>query len=118
MFPEIADLLPGAAFERDPTIDYRIRKAALHTMATCHSLRVVDGEMVGDPLDVKMFEFTGWSFEENGRKHSMLNLEELEYIPNSMTMPPAGQEYGIDEPAVAAPVSASENAVAVFIDLI
>lgn len=35
-------------------------------MATCHSLRVVDCELLGDPLDVKMFQFTGWSYEEGG----------------------------------------------------
>lgn len=35
-------------------------------MATCHSLRAVDGELLGDPLDIKMFEFTGWTFEEGG----------------------------------------------------
>lgn len=39
-------------------------RAALHVMATCHSLRSVEGELVGDPLDLKMFEFTTWSFEE------------------------------------------------------
>lgn len=42
-------------------------QAALHTMATCHSLRSVDEELVGDPLDLKMFEFTGWSFEEGNQ---------------------------------------------------
>lgn len=43
---------------------YNTQKAALFTMATCHSLRSVDSELVGDPLDLKMFEFCGWSFEE------------------------------------------------------
>ncbi|KAH8887480.1 hypothetical protein GQ53DRAFT_844334 [Thozetella sp. PMI_491] len=43
------------------------QKAALYTMATCHSLRSVDDELVGDPLDLKMFDFTGWSFEEGGQ---------------------------------------------------
>lgn len=38
--------------------------AAMYTMATCHSLRSIDGELVGDPLDLKMFEFTNWFFEE------------------------------------------------------
>lgn len=38
--------------------------AVLHTMATCHSLRSVDDNLVGDPLDLKMFEFTGWQYEE------------------------------------------------------
>lgn len=37
----------------------------LHAMATCHSLKIVDGEVMGDPLDVKMFEFTGWTLEES-----------------------------------------------------
>lgn len=38
-----------------------------HTMATCHSLRLVDGELLGDPLDLKMFHFTEWEFEEGGQ---------------------------------------------------
>ncbi|KAL2753925.1 hypothetical protein ACRALDRAFT_2108060 [Sodiomyces alcalophilus JCM 7366] len=38
--------------------------AALYTMATCHSLRSVDNELVGDPLELKMVEFSGWSFDE------------------------------------------------------
>src|SRR6195952_2568188 len=33
-------------------------RTVLHTMATCHSLRLVDDELIGDPLDVKMFDFT------------------------------------------------------------
>ncbi|TFK54011.1 hypothetical protein OE88DRAFT_1624988 [Heliocybe sulcata] len=36
----------------------------LHALATCHSLKVVDGEVIGDPLDVKMFMFTNWMLEE------------------------------------------------------
>ena len=35
-------------------------------MACCHSLKVVgeDKELIGDPLDLKMFEFTKWSINE------------------------------------------------------
>ena len=36
----------------------------LHALATCHSLKMVAGETIGDPLDVKMFEFTKWTLEE------------------------------------------------------
>lgn len=36
----------------------------LHALTTCHSLKVMDGSMIGDPLDVKMFEFTRWTLEE------------------------------------------------------
>lgn len=35
-----------------------------HALATCHSLKMVSGEVIGDPLDVKMFEFTKWTLEE------------------------------------------------------
>ncbi|KAI8916065.1 hypothetical protein EDD86DRAFT_272937 [Gorgonomyces haynaldii] len=34
-------------------------------MATCHSIKVVQGEHMGDPLDLKMFDFTGWHLEED-----------------------------------------------------
>ncbi|XP_068624678.1 probable cation-transporting ATPase W08D2.5 [Battus philenor] len=33
-------------------------------MATCHSLTLLDGELAGDPLDLKMFQSTGWTLEE------------------------------------------------------
>ncbi|KDQ53585.1 hypothetical protein JAAARDRAFT_137089 [Jaapia argillacea MUCL 33604] len=36
----------------------------LYALATCHSLKMVDGEVIGDPLDVKMFTFTKWTLEE------------------------------------------------------
>lgn len=29
-------------------------------MATCHSLTNIDGQLSGDPLDLKMFVATGW----------------------------------------------------------
>ena len=32
----------------------------LAAMATCHSLTIIGGEIAGDPLDVIMFQFTGW----------------------------------------------------------
>jgi len=33
-------------------------------LATCHGLTSVEGELVGDPLDLKMFESTQWTLEE------------------------------------------------------
>lgn len=32
----------------------------LAAMACCHSLMVIDGQLTGDPLDLKMFEATDW----------------------------------------------------------
>ena len=74
-------------------------------MATCHSLRVVDDELLGDPLDVKMFEFTGWSFEETARKANVIDQEDDQNSPSSIARPPPGQEYGIDEMPQSATVS-------------
>ncbi|KAG4079737.1 hypothetical protein HA402_014868 [Bradysia odoriphaga] len=36
----------------------------LFGMVTCHSITIMNGEMKGDPLDLKMFESTGWQLEE------------------------------------------------------
>lgn len=33
-------------------------------MATCHSLNLINSEICGDPLDVKMFESIGWFLED------------------------------------------------------
>ncbi|KAJ1852805.1 hypothetical protein GGH12_003257 [Coemansia sp. RSA 1822] len=33
-------------------------------LATCHSLSIVDGALVGDPLEIKMVEFSGWHIDE------------------------------------------------------
>lgn len=36
----------------------------LYALATCHALRLINGEVIGDPLDIKMFEYTGWTLDE------------------------------------------------------
>ena len=89
-------LLPKLAFTRTSTENDRIQRAVLHTMATCHSLRDVDGDILGDPLDVKMFEFTQWSFQEFAQR---LNLEDenAQNQPLSIARPPVGMEYGTTE---------------------
>ncbi|XP_077204016.1 putative cation-transporting ATPase 13A5 [Paroedura picta] len=45
-------------------------------MATCHSLLVLDGKVQGDPLDLKMFEGTGWGLEEAGPELSQTSPAE------------------------------------------
>ncbi|ORY96317.1 hypothetical protein BCR43DRAFT_491482 [Syncephalastrum racemosum] len=37
----------------------------MRIMTCCHSLKIVDGELIGDPLDLKMFEYTRWELEES-----------------------------------------------------
>lgn len=57
----------------DPNNDATMTTQAriLRTMTTCHSLKIVNGELLGDPLDLKMFEFTQWELEESGGASSM-----------------------------------------------
>jgi cation-transporting ATPase 13A2 len=90
-------LLPAASYERDPTIDYDLHKAALNTMATCHSLRLIDGELLGDPLDLKMFEFTGWSFEEGEQRPTSAEDDEQTSLSPAIARPPPGMEFDINE---------------------
>ncbi|XP_068137267.1 probable cation-transporting ATPase 13A4 [Hyperolius riggenbachi] len=41
----------------------------LGAMSSCHSLIILDGVVQGDPLDLKMFEFTGWEIDPNGDQY-------------------------------------------------
>ncbi|KAF2755870.1 hypothetical protein EJ05DRAFT_467292 [Pseudovirgaria hyperparasitica] len=93
---EASDLLPGNQYERDPTVDYDINKAILYTMTTCHSLRMIDGELIGDPLDVKMFEYTGWVFEEGQQRNGNIDDDDQHKLSPSVARPPPGSEYDID----------------------
>ncbi|KAG8014015.1 putative cation-transporting ATPase 13A3 [Nibea albiflora] len=42
-------------------------------MATCHSLTKIEGELSGDPLDLKMFGGTGWVLEEPTEEETALH---------------------------------------------
>ncbi|XP_006637789.1 polyamine-transporting ATPase 13A3 isoform X1 [Lepisosteus oculatus] len=42
-------------------------------MATCHSLTKIEGVLSGDPLDLKMFEATGWILEEATEEETALH---------------------------------------------
>uniref|UniRef100_A0AAY4ABY5 P-type ATPase A domain-containing protein n=1 Tax=Denticeps clupeoides TaxID=299321 RepID=A0AAY4ABY5_9TELE len=46
--------------EHDPYKDCPVESPFLACMATCHSLTKINGELSGDPLDLKMFNATGW----------------------------------------------------------
>ncbi|KAK2791510.1 hypothetical protein FQN53_002619 [Emmonsiellopsis sp. PD_33] len=89
LLPESSTIVPYHSYDLDPTLDYRINREILYTMATCHSLRAVNGELIGDPLDVKMFEFTGWSFEE-GEHNAAESDMDREYASPSIARPPSG----------------------------
>lgn len=88
-------ICPSSRDRSGTEVDYHKRRNIIYTMATCHSLRVMDGELLGDPLDVKMFQFTGWTFEEGGNAHrSQENGGYDETITPSVAKPPASYNTG------------------------
>ncbi|PWA17582.1 hypothetical protein CCH79_00011217, partial [Gambusia affinis] len=58
---------PGPAEER------LVKSAFVACMATCHSLTKIEGELSGDPLDLKMFAATGWILEEPTEEETALH---------------------------------------------
>ena len=47
-----------------------LRSPVLTCLASCHSLTLIDNELIGDPLDIKMFQSTTWELEEAGKSDS------------------------------------------------
>lgn len=66
---DLTELLPvtGDGSNFAATLDLNLldhSSAFVHCMTTCHSLTLVEDQLMGDPLDVKMFEATGWKLVE------------------------------------------------------
>lgn len=97
LFEDASALIPGASFQRDPTVDYGSHLQIMFAMATCHSLRIVNDELIGDPLDQKMFEFTQWSFDEGGQtrgtsRGTLRGSDDYRFAP-AVARPPSNTEY-------------------------
>lgn len=74
----------------------------LHALATCHSLKMVDGEVIGDPLDVKMFGFTRWTLEE-GRVAGTGNIKakgavvDQAALVQTVVRPPGSAQFKLED---------------------
>ncbi len=42
-----------------------LKKLFIECLASCHGITRVNGKIIGDPIDVKMFESSGWELNEN-----------------------------------------------------
>ncbi|KAF5380526.1 hypothetical protein D9615_004513 [Tricholomella constricta] len=73
----------------------------LYALATCHSLKMVDGEVIGDPLDVKMFGFTGWTLEEGkigtGVVKSKRAAAEQTALVQTVVRPPGSAQFKLED---------------------
>lgn len=78
-------------------------------MATCHSLTKIEGELSGDPLDLKMFSATGWvrfflrQIKDQDFSSYQHDQQEDSFIPIRMFMllfvDPGGAHRGGDFPS-------------------
>uniref|UniRef100_A0A8C2ZZ94 Polyamine-transporting ATPase 13A3 n=1 Tax=Cyclopterus lumpus TaxID=8103 RepID=A0A8C2ZZ94_CYCLU len=59
-------------------------------MATCHSLTKIEGQLSGDPLDLKMFEAIGWILEEATEEETSLHNRIMPTVvrPPKQLLPP------------------------------
>lgn len=74
----------------------------LYALATCHSLKMVDDEVIGDPLDVKMFSFTGWSLDEGraggtGVIKSKKAVVEQAALVQTVVRPPGSGQFKLED---------------------
>ena len=85
-----------------------------HALATCHGLKLVNGEVIGDPLDLRMFEFTRWTLEEGKessrpsqdreRKEGRAKKPKTDRVPDrpatlvqSVVRPPGGESFKLED---------------------
>ncbi|TQS36863.1 hypothetical protein Golomagni_02679 [Golovinomyces magnicellulatus] len=98
-----------SASSRDKSLkkEYDLYRAAIYAMATCHSLRIIDNKIAGDPLDVNMFEFTGWSLEEGEQGSGYVDDDNQRSLYPTVARPPSFMGYEssyIDQSSVKSPV--------------
>jgi cation-transporting ATPase 13A3/4/5 len=58
--PSIKDIVPAEATPSNLAQNLLLNEA----MASCHSITSVNEELIGDPLEIKMFELTDWILDE------------------------------------------------------
>jgi cation-transporting P-type ATPase 13A2 len=46
-------------------------------MACCHAITYVNNELVGDPLEIKMFENTKWVLDETNKASNFIGHDDL-----------------------------------------
>ncbi|KAI9625520.1 hypothetical protein H4Q26_016239 [Puccinia striiformis f. sp. tritici PST-130] len=77
-----------------------LKTPLMHALATCHGLKAVNGKIIGDPLDLRMFEFTGWSMEEAGDSlgpKTTKMIERQAALVQTIVRPPGGSTFEVED---------------------
>ncbi|CAO1631581.1 unnamed protein product [Sympodiomycopsis kandeliae] len=106
---ELVEEMPVNAYAPKNDADAK-KMPLLYALATCHSLKVVDGEVIGDPLDVKMFEYTGWTLDEGRDKSAQATTksgtakdgksrltDRPPALVQTVVRPPGGQSFEVED---------------------
>ncbi|KAG0243506.1 hypothetical protein BGW41_002046 [Actinomortierella wolfii] len=103
----------------------------LFGMATCHSVKSLSGELIGDPLDLKMFEFTKWILEEGGIGARTANASDAATLASSskgssnhmggvvstVVRPPGGKQFNLDDVVTGRSSAQGDNPDSPFLEL-
>lgn len=68
-------------YENENYLDYN--NAFIEVLACCHSVTLIKGQLMGDPLEIEMFECSGWTLIENSISNeivAMLRATETDQI--------------------------------------
>jgi len=60
--------------------DLEVDTRMLIGMAVCHELNVISGQVMGDPLDEKIFESTSWTLELGGEEQSQVDQLVMPFV--------------------------------------
>ncbi|KAH7047823.1 hypothetical protein BKA57DRAFT_463445 [Linnemannia elongata] len=90
----------------------------LFAMTTCHSVKSLNGELIGDPLDLKMFDFTQWILEEGGLGARTSSVTEAAHnqskgvaggIVSTVVRPPGAKQFNLNDVLTHHPTEMSES---------
>jgi len=70
-----------------------LKKLFSECLASCHGITRVDGKIVGDPIDVKMFEASGWELNENLENQE--NYDSLVKFFPKFHIPPKFKQFSL-----------------------
>lgn len=73
----------------------------LYALATCHALKLIDGELIGDPLDIKMFSYTGWTLDEGQSRQltakGTVGSERPQALVQTVVRPPGTEKWRMED---------------------
>ncbi|VDO49697.1 unnamed protein product [Haemonchus placei] len=91
-FQTLRAVTPAKEAEPPTFTEVCIYLQLITAIATCHSLTKIDGELHGDPLDLILFNQTGWTLMESVDDEADSELQLFDNIQPTVVRPPTNLE--------------------------